>query len=88
MTERDDIVRDIQQVLAGHSEVAVLQALLTSFVIALGVSAESLARGEEVIDALPTELKPMLRDGWTGFRKHRARADFAASVDEFGRVKH
>lgn len=88
MTERDELFRDIQNTLAGHSEVAVMQALLTSFVVAIGVSAESRSRAEEVINALPAELIPMLRENWAGYRKHRAKGDFAAMIGNDGRVKH
>lgn len=80
MTEQDEIFRDIQKVLAGHSERAVTYALLTSLIVAIGVGSESLSRAIAVIDALPTEMKPILRDKWGGFREHRARAELHTSM--------
>lgn len=70
----NDLFRQIQAVLAGQSEAAVMQALLASLLAIIGVSAPNLARAEILIDALPAELKPMLRAEWLKYRAHRARA--------------
>lgn len=68
----EDLFRDVQTVLAGHSEMAVMQVLLQSLLVVIGVGAPSLARAEAAIDALPTELKPLLRQEWVNYRLHRA----------------
>lgn len=80
MTEREELFRDIQAALAGHSEKEVIGALLSSLVVAIGVSAEDLAHAEATVDALPRELKPLLRTGWEGFRRHRTVAGIATEV--------
>lgn len=72
MSERTDLFHEIQVVLAGHSEATVMQALLKSLLVIIGVSAPDLARAEALIDALPTELKPLLRQEWVNYRLHRA----------------
>jgi len=74
MSDREELFAHIQTVLAGHSESDVLRTLLQSLLVAIGVSAPSLARAEAVIDALPAELKPILRREWQNYRAHRAKA--------------
>lgn len=64
----------VQEALAGHSEAAVMQALLKSLLVVIGVSAPDLARAEALIDALPAEMKPHLRKEWVSYRLHRAKA--------------
>jgi hypothetical protein len=49
-----------------------MQALLGSLLVVIGVAAPDLARAEAAIDALPTELKPLLRQEWVNYRLHRA----------------
>jgi hypothetical protein len=73
--ERDEVFRKIQAACAGHQESDVVQALLRSVVIAVGVSAPSLPRAEAVLNALPAELTPFLREKWPSLREHRAKAD-------------
>jgi hypothetical protein len=74
MSEQPSLFHDLQVVLGGHSEASVMQALLQSLLVCIGVSAPSLARAEALIDALPTELKPKLRQEWLNYRKHRAKS--------------
>ncbi len=73
-----DPFRQIQMVLAGHPEAVVMAVVLRSLLAVIGVSAPDLARAEALIDALPAELKPLLRAGWDDYRDHRAEA--AAAV--------
>lgn len=82
MSEREDIFRDIQTVLTGHSELAIIQALLTCLVTAIGVSAKNIQHAEGVINALPAELNPILRDEWTNYRKHRAQSEARRRIEE------
>lgn len=51
-----------------------MQVLLKSLLVIIGVSAPDLPRAEALIDALPTELKPLLQSGWVNYRLHRAKA--------------
>lgn len=74
MSDANRLFHAVQATLAGQSEAAVMQALLTSLLAAVGVSAPSVARGEAMLDALPAELKPILRREWANYRKHRAAA--------------
>ena len=74
MSETNELFRAINAACAGHSESAVLQALLNCLVTAIGVTSPGLGRAEALIDALPGELKPLLRKNWQGYRRHRARA--------------
>lgn len=74
MSDPGDLFHEIQVVLAGHSESAVMRALLQSLLVAIGVSAPDLARAEAMIDALPAELKPLLRQEWANYRLHRAKS--------------
>ena len=74
MSDRDDLFPKIQAVLAGHSEGQVMQALLASLLVVIGVSAPGLGRAEALIEALPAELIPVLRKNWVDYRKHRAKA--------------
>lgn len=73
MSDQDELFSAVQAVLAGHSERTVMQALLKSLLVVIGVSAPDLARAEALIDALPAELKPLLRQEWVNYRLHRAR---------------
>lgn len=75
MSDREDIFHAIQKVLTGRSEADVLHVLLASLVVAIGVASDDLARAEMLIDALPTELKQVLRANWADYRKHRTRAE-------------
>jgi hypothetical protein len=68
-----NLFHDIQVVLADWPERAVMQALLQCLLVAIGVSAPDLPRAEALIDALPAELKPLLRAEWVNYRLHRAR---------------
>lgn len=74
MDDREELFRSVQATLAGHSEAAVMQVLLKSLLVIIGVSAPDLPRAEALIDALPTELKPLLQSGWVNYRLHRAKA--------------
>jgi hypothetical protein len=74
MDDQGELFHEIQLVLAGHSEAVVMQALLRSLLVVIGVSAPSLARAEALIDALPVELKPVLRKEWLNYRAHAAKA--------------
>jgi hypothetical protein len=82
VTEREEIFRAIQAALAGHSEKEVIGALLSSLVVAIGVSAESLSRAEAVINALPAELMPLLRAEWPKLRRHRTVAGLATDIED------
>jgi hypothetical protein len=83
MSEREEVFRKIQLACAGHLEQDIIQALLHSVVVIMGVSAPSLERAEAAIDALPVELKMVLRQKWEAIRKHRERADRRnATIDE------
>jgi hypothetical protein len=73
-SDANDLFHQIQGVLAGHSEATVMQALLYSLLVVIGVSAPSVARAEALIDALPAELKPKLRREWLSYREHRAKS--------------
>jgi hypothetical protein len=75
MNDHEDLFRAVQFALAGHSEAAVMRVLLKSLVVVIGVSAPSVARAEALIDALPGELKPILRTEWLNYRAHRAQAE-------------
>jgi hypothetical protein len=74
MSEANNLFRGVQTLLAGHTEAAVMQALLQSLVAAIGVSAVDLDRARAIINALPMELTPMLEQGWLNYRAHRAKA--------------
>lgn len=80
MTERDEIFRDIQTVLSGRPEREIIAALLTSLVTAIGVASKDLKHAESVVDAIPIELKPILRDNWDAYRKHGAKATAKANM--------
>lgn len=84
MSEREDLFPKIQAVLAGHSEMEVMQALLKSLLVIIGVSAPDLPRAEALINALPAELKPLLRNEWANYRQHRARV----ATKESGSTRH
>lgn len=73
MNDNKGLFQQVQAVLAGHSEAAVMQTLLQSLLVVIGVSAPSVARAEMLIDALPGELKPMLRAEWLNYRAHSLR---------------
>jgi hypothetical protein len=73
MSEQQDLFQQIQVVLAGHTESKVMQALLKSLLVVIGVSAPDLPRALALVDALPTELKPLLQAEWLNYRLHRAR---------------
>ena len=75
----DDLFRRIQATCGGEGEAAVMQALLQSLLVVIGVSAPSLARAEALLDALPAELKPRLRAEWLNYREHRAKASVVQS---------
>ena len=79
MSDSTDPFHQIQAVLAGHSEKQVMQALLQSLLVAIGVSAPDLEHAEALIDALPAELKPLLRAEWDNYRAHRAKASIQQS---------
>jgi hypothetical protein len=79
MSDHEELFKAVQVALAGHSEAAVMQTLLKSLLVIIGVSAPSLARAEALIDALPAELKPILRREWLNYRAHRARASVEKS---------
>lgn len=74
MSDAQDLFAEVQAVLAGHSEAAVMQVVLRSLLVVIGVSAPGLGRAEALIEALPAELIPMLRAEWPNYRAHRARA--------------
>lgn len=74
MSDRETLFHKVQTALAGHSEAAVMQALLQSLLVVVGVSAPDLPRAEAMLDALPTELKPLLRRDWINYRLHSANA--------------
>lgn len=82
MDERTHLFNKVQLALAGHSEREVAHVLLTSLLIEIGVGAENLPKAIAVIDALPTELKPLLRERWGEFRRHRAQAELQRSTEE------
>lgn len=73
MSDHADLFQKIQVTLAGHSEMEVMQALLKSLLVVIGVSAPDLPRAEALINALPAELNPLLRSEWANYRMHRAR---------------
>lgn len=75
MSERASLFAEVQAVLGGHSESEVMQALLQSLVVVVGVSAPDIDRAEAMLDALPAELKPLLRKDWAKYRQHRADAE-------------
>lgn len=72
------VFQGIQRALAGHGERDVLHGLMMSLVTAIGVTAPDLDRAEQILDALPVELKPVLRAKWAEYRQHRARVTDAA----------
>jgi hypothetical protein len=80
MSDRSDLFHELQSVLAGRSEAAVMQALLQCLLVIIGVSAPDQTRAEELIDALPAELKPALEKQWLNFRLHRAKAEAGPGV--------
>lgn len=84
MTEREEIFRAIQQCLAGHSERDGISALISSLVVAIGVSCESLAQARRIINDLPAEMVPALIGDWEKFRRHRAKAQLRADVEAHG----
>lgn len=63
----------VQTVLAGHAEVVVMDALVRSLVVLVGVSAADLESAQAFIDTLPGQMKPMLRAEWDSYRAHRAK---------------
>lgn len=75
MSDSEDLFRAVQEALAGHSEAAVMQTLIRSLLVVIGVSAPSLARAEALIDALPAEMKPFLRREWINYRLHMTKAE-------------
>jgi hypothetical protein len=75
MSERPDLFQQMQALFAGHSEAAVMRASLQSLLAVIGVSAPGLGRAEAMIDALPAELKPLLRRDWPKYRAHRGNAE-------------
>ena len=80
MSETNKIFRDIQKCLAGHSEREVVSALISSLIVAIGVSSRDIAHAESVISALPNEMIPLLRQEWSGFRQHRTKAALRETV--------
>jgi hypothetical protein len=80
MGDTKDLFGQIQAVCAGHSEAAVTQALLRSLLVVIGVAAPSLQRAEAILDALPTDMKPLLRAEWPKYRQHRAKASAASGA--------
>ena len=73
MTDREAIFHRVQAALAGGSEADVAAVLITALVVAIGVSCESQPRAEQVIDALPGEMKLALRQEWPKLRRHRTK---------------
>ena len=73
MTDAEQLYSDIQKALAGHTEKAVLTALISNLIVAIGVSSNDLHHAEQVVKKLPDEMLPMIRKGWADFRVHRAR---------------
>ncbi|HXA23628.1 MAG TPA: hypothetical protein VNW90_15160 [Acetobacteraceae bacterium] len=82
MSDDPDLFDQIQAVLAGHTEKAVMLTLLKSLVVAIGVSAPDLPRAEALIDALPGEMKSRLLAEWPNYRAHRAKAEAIQSQRE------
>lgn len=81
MTKRDALFREIQGVLANHGEAEIIDALVACLVVAIGVSSVDMAQADAMIGGLPVHLKTGVRQGWDGFRKHRASADFRARFE-------
>ena len=81
MSERNQIFREIQTVIAGRSEKEVLHALAACLVIAIGVSSESKNHAIATIKGLPGDMKSVLDQEWPKLRAHRARSDLRRSIE-------
>lgn len=84
MTEREEIFRNIQQCLAGHSERDGISALISSLVVAIGVSSETISQARQIINDLPAEMNRAMAGDWEKFRRHRAKAQLRADVEAHG----
>lgn len=73
--DRKDPFVAVQKALAGHSEMAVMQALLRSLLAVIGIAAPDIQRALAMIDSLPAELKPLLEERWPSYRLHRAKSE-------------
>ena len=79
--ERNEVFHKIQEVLAGHSELACANALIGSLVVAFGVSADSLEQAKQRIRRLPDDMIPALIHDWPKFRKHRDKMNLRATIE-------
>ncbi len=69
--DHKDLFQAVQRALTGHSDLDVLQALVRSLVVAVGVSAPSIEQAEQWLDAMLPEIKTAVRQDWPKFRAHR-----------------
>lgn len=81
MSERNEIFREIQTILAGHTERETLAALVGCLVVAIGVASDSMDHATATIDALPADMKNALRIEWAKLRKHRNRVTIRHAIE-------
>jgi hypothetical protein len=72
--QREDLFRQIQLVLGGYPEAVVLQVILRTLVVIIGVGAPDFHRAEAILSSLPSELEPILHAEWNKLRAHREKA--------------
>lgn len=72
MKTSDDLHRDIQMIVAGHTVEDGLTAQLTSLAASIGFAATDLANADELVDGLAGDLKRTIRQNWDYVRSIRA----------------
>lgn len=71
MKTQDELQKDIQMVVAGHSVTTVLGEQMISMAATIGFASSDLAAADDLVDTIAEDLKRSIRENWDYLQQTR-----------------